>query len=91
MSLARFPRVQLGHLPTPLERMDRLRAALGPDCPTLYVKRDDCTTPSLGGNKARALELLLAGVAPGDTILTVGSTGVSTLRDIALRGGPPVR
>jgi 1-aminocyclopropane-1-carboxylate deaminase/D-cysteine desulfhydrase-like pyridoxal-dependent ACC family enzyme len=42
---------------------------------TLLVKRDDLTTPSLGGNKARALELLLAGVSPDDVLLTVGSTG----------------
>jgi len=39
------------------------------------VKRDDLTTPTLGGNKARALELLLAGAGPGDVLLTVGSTG----------------
>jgi len=42
---------------------------------SLLVKRDDLTTPTLGGNKARALELLLAGVGPDDVLLTVGSTG----------------
>ena len=41
----------------------------------MLVKRDDLTTPSLGGNKARALELLLAGVGPDEVLLTVGSTG----------------
>jgi D-cysteine desulfhydrase len=41
----------------------------------LLVKRDDLTTPSLGGNKARALELLLAGAGPDHALLTVGSTG----------------
>ncbi|HEV7991737.1 MAG TPA: pyridoxal-phosphate dependent enzyme [Gemmatimonadaceae bacterium] len=45
------------------------------DDATINVKRDDRSTPTLGGNKARALELLLAGVQPGDTLLTVGSTG----------------
>jgi len=45
------------------------------DGASLLVKRDDLTTPSLGGNKARALELLLAGVGPDDVLLTVGSTG----------------
>ncbi len=59
MSLARFPRVALGHLPTPLERMDGLRAALGPRCPVLFVKRDDCTGLATGGNKTRKLEFLL--------------------------------
>jgi 1-aminocyclopropane-1-carboxylate deaminase/D-cysteine desulfhydrase-like pyridoxal-dependent ACC family enzyme len=53
---------------TPLERW-RL------DGVTLLVKRDDLTTPTLGGNKARALELLLAGAGPDDVLLTVGSTG----------------
>ena len=42
---------------------------------TLLVKRDDLTTSSLGGNKARALELLLAGAGPDHVLLTVGSTG----------------
>jgi len=45
------------------------------DGTTLLVKRDDLTTPTLGGNKARALELLLAGAGPDDVLLTVGSTG----------------
>jgi D-cysteine desulfhydrase len=42
---------------------------------SLLVKRDDLTTSTLGGNKARALEHLLAGVGPDDRLLTVGSTG----------------
>ncbi len=52
-------RLVLAHLPTPLERADRLGAALGiaPGC--LWVKRDDCTGLATGGNKARKLELLL--------------------------------
>jgi D-cysteine desulfhydrase family pyridoxal phosphate-dependent enzyme len=59
MSLDRFPRVRLGHLPTPLEPMERLRAALGAHCPALYVKRDDCTGLATGGNKTRKLEYLM--------------------------------
>ena len=53
---------------TPIERWELGDASI-------LVKRDDLTTPSLGGNKARALELLLAGVGPDDVLLTVGSTG----------------
>ena len=41
MHLSRFPRVFLAHLPTPLERMDRLSDALGG--PEIWIKRDDCT------------------------------------------------
>ena len=58
-ALERFPRVSLGHLPTPLEPMARLRAALGPNCPALFVKRDDCTGLATGGNKTRKLEFLM--------------------------------
>jgi L-cysteate sulfo-lyase len=39
--LARFPRLGLAHLPTPLEPMKRLSAHLGG--PRLWVKREDCT------------------------------------------------
>ena len=57
MHLARFPRVFLAHLPTPLERLDRLTAELGG--PEIWIKRDDCTGLVLGGNKARHNEFLL--------------------------------
>lgn len=63
-----LPRVDLRVRETPLERW-RLGEV------TLLVKRDDLSTPTLGGNKARALELLLAGVGPDDELLTMGSTG----------------
>jgi D-cysteine desulfhydrase len=63
-----LPRVDLRVGETPVERWELEDA-------TILVKRDDLTTPSLGGNKARALELLLAGVGPDDVLLTVGSTG----------------
>ncbi len=42
---------------------------------SLLAKRDDRSSPTLGGNKVRALELLLAGVGPDQRLLTVGSTG----------------
>ena len=58
LQLDRFPRVRLGHLPTPLEPMARLSAHLGG--PTLWIKRDDCTGLATGGNKTRKLEYLVA-------------------------------
>jgi L-cysteate sulfo-lyase len=58
MHLSRFPRVFLAHLPTPLERLDRLSHALGG--PEIWIKRDDCTGLSTGGNKTRKLEFLMA-------------------------------
>ena len=57
------PRLPLVHLPTPLEPLDRLRAALGgPEggVPHLWVKRDDGVGLGVGGNKARKLAYLLA-------------------------------
>lgn len=55
--LARFPRVRLAHLPTPLEPLPRLSERLGG--PSLWIKRDDATGLALGGNKARQLEFRL--------------------------------
>ena len=50
MHLARFPRVRLAHLPTPLEPLPRLSEELGIE---LWIKRDDCTGLAGGGNKTR--------------------------------------
>ena len=57
-----LPRVPIAALPTPLEEMPRLRAALGPDVPRLFVKRDDLTGLAFGGNKVRHLEFRVADV-----------------------------
>ncbi|RLJ52135.1 D-cysteine desulfhydrase [Litoreibacter meonggei] len=74
IALAKFPKVRLGHLPTPLEPMDRLSELLGG--PRLWVKRDDCTGLSSGGNKTRKLEFLMADAQAhgADTIITQGAT-----------------
>jgi D-cysteine desulfhydrase family pyridoxal phosphate-dependent enzyme len=53
-----IPCLHFAHLPTPVEPMPRLSAALGG--PTLLVKRDDQTGLAFGGNKTRKLEFLLA-------------------------------
>jgi 1-aminocyclopropane-1-carboxylate deaminase/D-cysteine desulfhydrase-like pyridoxal-dependent ACC family enzyme len=58
--LARLPRVHLANLPTPLEPLPRLTAALGG--PHLFVKRDDLTGLAFGGNKTRQLEFVMADV-----------------------------
>jgi 1-aminocyclopropane-1-carboxylate deaminase/D-cysteine desulfhydrase-like pyridoxal-dependent ACC family enzyme len=63
-----LPRVDLGVEETPVERWQV-------DGATLLAKRDDLSASLLGGNKVRALELLLAGLAPGDSLLTAGATG----------------
>ena len=74
-----LPRVDLQVRETPIEQWD-----LGGV--TLLVKRDDLSTPTFGGNKARALELLLAGVSPSDVLLTIGSSGSTHALAVALFG-----
>jgi L-cysteate sulfo-lyase len=83
MQLSRFPRIRLGHLPTPLEPLPRLSALLGG--PEIWIKRDDCTGLSTGGNKTRKLEFLMAeAVAMGaDMVLTQGATQSNHARQTA--------
>jgi 1-aminocyclopropane-1-carboxylate deaminase/D-cysteine desulfhydrase-like pyridoxal-dependent ACC family enzyme len=71
--LTRLPSLALGEQPSPLEPMDRLRAALGGG-PRLLVKRDDAIPFGFGGNKVRKLRLVAAhAVAEGaDTLVTTG-------------------
>lgn len=51
-------RIRFAHLPTPVEELPRLSAALGG--PKILVKRDDQTGLAFGGNKTRKLEFLIA-------------------------------
>ncbi len=83
LQLDRFPRVRLGHLPTPLEPMARLSAHLGG--PTLWIKRDDCTGLATGGNKTRKLEFLVGdALAHGaDTLITLGALQSNHARQTA--------
>ncbi|MFG3423299.1 1-aminocyclopropane-1-carboxylate deaminase/D-cysteine desulfhydrase [Micromonospora sp. NPDC049460] len=72
VDLSCFPKVALGHWPTPLEACHRLTEEVGG--PRILVKRDDINGLGVGGNKLRKLEFLLgAAVASGaDTIITFG-------------------
>jgi len=74
MHLSRFPRLHFAHLPTPLEPMPRISEHLGG--PNLWIKRDDCTGLSTGGNKTRKLEFLMAEAIErgADTVITQGAT-----------------
>lgn len=84
-----FPRVRLGHFPTPLEKMDRLRAhlseELGKELPALWVKRDDCTGVATGGNKVRQLEYSFgaAKAAGADTAVITGAVQSNYMRTAA--------
>jgi L-cysteate sulfo-lyase len=83
MHLARFPRVKLGHLMTPLEFMPRLTELLGG--PRLYIKRDDCTGLAGGGNKTRKLEFLMGDALERNAtvVITQGATQSNHARQTA--------
>ena len=75
-------RVPLGHLPTPLEPLDRLSEELGG--PRIWLKRDDCTGLATGGNKTRKLEYLLADADAGQhEVVTFGAVQSNHARQTA--------
>ncbi|MFM9940681.1 MAG: D-cysteine desulfhydrase [Hyphomicrobiaceae bacterium] len=83
MNLAKFPRIRCGHFPTPLEPMENLSKHLGG--PKLWIKRDDCTGLSSGGNKTRKLEFLMAEAVAqkADCVITQGATQSNHARQTA--------
>ena len=82
-AIALLPRTRLGIMPTPLEHLPRLSAALGG--PPIYIKRDDLTGLGFGGNKTRMLELSLAeGLARGaDTVVFGAAVQSNYCRQLA--------
>ncbi len=81
--LARFSRLGLAHLPTPLEPLKRLTEYLGG--PRLWVKREDCTGVGFGGNKLRKLDYVLreAMDAGADTLVSGGVVQSNSQRQVA--------
>jgi L-cysteate sulfo-lyase len=81
--LARFPRLGLAQLPTPLEPLKRLTAHLGG--PTIWIKRDDATGLGLGGNKLRKLDFVLAEAVAmkADTLVSGGVVQSNSQRQVA--------
>ncbi len=71
----KLPREELGNWPTPLQPLERLTAYLGG--PGVYIKRDDLSSSSYGGNKVRKLELVLAEAKAKSCreIITAGGLG----------------
>lgn len=83
IALSKFPRVSLGHLPTPLEPLRRLSQELGG--PPVWIKRDDCTGLATGGNKVRKLEFLMGEALQqgADTIVCFGALQSNHVRQTA--------
>lgn len=69
-----LPVALLGDLPTPVQPLDELGRTVGLTPGTLWVKRDDFTSPVYGGNKVRTLEVLF-GAARSGGATHIWSTG----------------
>jgi len=78
-----FPKLNLAHLPTPIEKLPRLSKLLGG--PELLIKRDDQTGLAFGGNKTRKLEYLMASAVESgaDMVLTTGAAQSNHCRQTA--------
>lgn len=78
-----LPRIRFAHLPTPVEKMPRLAAAVGG--PVLSIKRDDQTGLAFGGNKTRKLEYLVAEAQANGarTLITTGAVQSNHCRQTA--------
>ncbi|HEY84100.1 MAG TPA: D-cysteine desulfhydrase family protein [Chloroflexi bacterium] len=83
MLTSHLPRISLAHLPTPLEAMPRLSAALGGA--ELWIKRDEQTGLAGGGNKTRKLEYLCADARTqgAKTLITAGAPQSNHCRQTA--------
>ena len=81
MRIEKIPRIRIGRLPTPLEKLSNFSKAI--NAPNLYIKRDDMTGIGYGGNKIRKLEFLLAdALSEGvDTIITTGGVQSNFTRE----------
>jgi len=78
-----LPRTRFAFLPTPLHPMRNLGKELGLD--DLWIKRDDMTGPSFGGNKTRKLEFVIGDAKQQgcDTLVTVGALQSNHCRQTA--------
>jgi D-cysteine desulfhydrase family pyridoxal phosphate-dependent enzyme len=75
--VARLPRLELAHLPTPLEEVPRFAERLGGG-QRLFLKRDDCTGLLFGGNKTRHNEFLLADALRKGADVVVWGAGIQS-------------
>jgi L-cysteate sulfo-lyase len=78
-----FPRIKLGHFPTPIEYLKNISIHL--NGPKIYIKRDDCTGLATGGNKTRKLEFLMPDAIKNqaDLVVTVGAVQSNHARQTA--------
>lgn len=81
--LARLPRFSLAQLPTPVQPLKNFGALLGG--PELWMKRDDLSGLTGGGNKTRKLEFLVGDALQkgADMLVTVGAIQSNHTRQTA--------
>ena len=81
--LDKLPRFSLAQLPTPLQPLKNFGALLGG--PDLWMKRDDLTGLTGGGNKTRKLEFLVGDALQqgADMLVTVGAIQSNHTRQTA--------
>ena len=70
-----LPRVQLAHLPTPLQEMKRLSERLGV---RMWVKREDATGLAFGGNKIRNHEFIFGEILAQGCDAVITTAGVQS-------------
>jgi 1-aminocyclopropane-1-carboxylate deaminase/D-cysteine desulfhydrase-like pyridoxal-dependent ACC family enzyme len=87
-ALLAVPAIRLAPFPTPIQALERLRAALGPGCPRLLMKRDDLLAFGGGGNKVRKMQTVAAEAVAGgyDTLITCGGVQSNHARVTAAAG-----
>lgn len=87
-TLMSLPAETLAFERSPVMRLSRLEAALGPAAPRLWIKRDDLLPFGLGGNKVRKLQLLASEIARtgADTVVTCGAIQSNHARVTAAAG-----
>ena len=87
-TLMAMPAIPLAPHPTPIEETTRLAAALGPNAPRLFVKRDDLLSFGCGGNKVRKIQTIAAEAqaAGADALVTCGGVQSNHARVTAAAG-----
>jgi len=73
--ISSIPWLELGNFPTPIQKLEKLGKIQG--FKNLYVKRDDTSSLTYGGNKVRKLEWVLADAKEKGrkTLICVGGSG----------------
>lgn len=75
MNIKDLPRIKLGEIKTPIEKLENLSKNYKND---IYIKRDDLLGIGLGGNKVRKLEYILGDALSKNADIVITSGGVQS-------------